>query len=131
MMLRIAAAAAVAAHGLIHLIGFVVPWGLATVEGFAYRTTALGGAIALGDPGVRAVGIIWLACAAGFIVAGFGIGRRASWAPPLTAALAIVSTGICLLGLPETFAGIVVNGAILVAAAWAILAGPRARETTR
>ena len=130
-MLRIAAGAVVAAHGLIHLIGFVVPWGIASVEGFAYRTTALGGAIALGDTGARAVGIVWLACAVGFVVAGLGIWRRASWAAPLTAALAGVSVAVCVLGLPETSAGIVVNAAILGAVAWVSFARPRVREAAR
>jgi hypothetical protein len=36
---RVALAGAIAAHGLIHLIGFVVPWQLAAVAGFPYRTT--------------------------------------------------------------------------------------------
>jgi hypothetical protein len=130
-VLRITAAAVVAAHGLIHLIGFVVPWGISTVEGFPYRTTALGGAIALDDAGARAVGLVWLACAVGFVVAGLGIWRRASWALPLTAALAVVSSAVCVLGLPESVAGIVVNGAILGAVAWVSFARPRVRETAR
>ena len=130
-MLRIAAGAVVAAHGLIHLIGFVVPWGISSVEGFAYRTTALGGAIALGDTGARAIGIVWLACAVGFVVAGFGIWWRASWAAPLTAALAGVSVAVCVLGLPETSAGIVVNAAIFGAVAWVSFARPRVREAAR
>jgi hypothetical protein len=130
-MLRIAAGAVVAAHGLIHLIGFVVPWGISSVEGFAYRTTALGGAIALGDTGARAIGIVWLACAVGFIVAGLGIWRGASWALPLTAALAVVSIAVCVLGLPETSAGIVVNAAILGAVTWVSFASPRVREAAR
>ena len=130
-MLRIAAAAVLVAHGLIHLIGFVVPWGISTVEGFAYRTTALGGAIALGDTGARAIGIAWLACAVGFIVAGLGIWRRASWAIPLTAVLAAASIAVCFLGLPETSAGIVVNAVILVVVAWVSFARPRARTFAR
>jgi len=130
-VLRIVAPALVAAHGLIHLIGFVVPWGIATVEGFPYRTTALGGAIALDDTGARAIGIVWLACAVGFVVAGLGVWRRASWALPLTAALAVVSIAVCVLGLPESSAGIVVNGAILGAVAWVSFARPRVRGTAR
>lgn len=42
-MTRYAAAVVVAAHGVIHLIGFVVPWRLADVEGSPYRTTVLAG----------------------------------------------------------------------------------------
>lgn len=130
-MLRIAAAAVVAAHGLIHLIGFVVPWGISSVEGFAYRTTALGGAVALGDTGARAIGFVWLACAIGFVVAGLGIWRRATWSLPLTAALAVVSIAVCVLGLPETSAGIAVNAAILGTVALVLFARPRVREATR
>jgi hypothetical protein len=130
-MLRIAAGAVVAAHGLIHLIGFVVPWGISSVEGFAYRTTALGGAIALGDTVARAIGVVWLACAVGFVVAGLGIWRGSSWALPLTAALAFVSIAVCVLGLPETSAGIVVNAAILGAVAWVSIARLRVREAAR
>ena len=121
-MIRIVAAAVVAGHGLIHLIGFVVPWGLAQVEGFPYRTTALGGAIALGDAGARAVGVAWLVCAVGFVLAGLGIWRRAPWALPLAAVLAIASIVLCVLGLPEAVAGIVVNAVILGLAAWASIA---------
>ncbi len=126
-MIRIVAAVVAAGHGLIHLIGFVVPWGLAQVDGFPYRTTALGGAIALGDAGARVVGIAWLVCAVGFVVAGLGIWRRASWAIPLTAILAAVSIVLCALGLPEAGAGIVVNAAILAVAAWVALVRPRRR----
>ena len=130
-MLRIAAGAVLAAHGLIHLIGFAVPWGISSVEGFAYRTTAFGGAIALGDTGARAIGIVWLVCAVGFVVAGLGIWRHASWAAPLTTALAVVSIAVGVLGLPETSAGIVVNAAILGAVAWVSFVRPRVREVAR
>ena len=123
-MIRIIAAAVVAGHGLIHLIGFVVPWGLAEVEGFPYRTTALGGAVALNDAGARAVGIAWLVCAVGFAVAGLGIRRRAPWALPAAAVLAVASIVLCVLGLPEAVAGIVVNAVILGVVAWAWTARP-------
>ena len=122
-MLRIAAAAVVAAHGLIHLIGFVVPWGIAAVEGFPYRTAVLGGAVDLGDDGGAALGIVWLACAIGFVDrrdSGSGDARRGrfrSRRPSRSSSIAV-----CALGLPETSAGIVVDLAILVAAAWVALA---------
>ena len=130
-MLRIAAGAVLAAHGLIHLIGFVVPWGISRVEGFPYRTMAVGGAIAFDDTGAQSIGVVWLACAVGFVVAGLGIWRRASWALQLTAALAIVSIVACVLGLPETSAGILVNAVILGAIAWVSYARPRLLEAVR
>jgi hypothetical protein len=117
-MTRRIAAVAVAAHGLIHLIGFVVPWGIAQVEGFPYRTTALGGAVALGDAGARAVGLAWLVIAVGFVVAGIALWRDARWAPAFAATLAVVSIAVCALGLPEAAFGIVVNLAILALVAW-------------
>jgi hypothetical protein len=111
-------AAAIAAHGLIHLIGFVVPWQVVAVEGFPYRTTVLDGTADLGEIGVRVVGVIWLVCAIGFIVAAVGLLRRTTWALPLTAILAIVSLVVCVVGLPETAMGIAVNVLILGGAAW-------------
>jgi hypothetical protein len=115
---RFALAAVVAAHGVIHLIGFVVPWQLAAVAGFPYRTTVLSGTADLGDFGARLVGILWLACAVGFLAAAVGIGRRGSWALPLTATFASLSFVVCVVGLPETAAGIAANAVILGGAAW-------------
>ncbi|MBK9739769.1 MAG: hypothetical protein IPO93_09680 [Actinobacteria bacterium] len=129
-MIRLAGATIIALHGVIHLIGFVVPWHLATVDGFPYRVTALGGLTDLGEVGARVVGLVWLACAIGFLVAGVGIGRQAPWALPLTAALATASIAICLLGLPETAAGIVVNIAILGVIVWATRAHTHSVEMT-
>jgi hypothetical protein len=120
-MTRRIAAVLLAAHGLIHLIGFVVPWGIAQVEGFPYRTTALGGAITLGDGGVRAVGVAWLALAVLFVVAGVALWRGARWAPGLAAVLAVASIAVCALGLPEAAFGIVVDLAILALVAWPAL----------
>jgi hypothetical protein len=112
------APAMLAGHGLIHLIGFLALWRIAQVEGFAYRTTALGGAVQLGEAGAATVGVAWLAIAVGFLVAAVGVWRRSPWAVWLTASLAIASLVVCALGLPETTAGTVVNGGILAAAAW-------------
>jgi hypothetical protein len=121
-MVRTLAAAVLAVHGLIHLIGFVVPWGIAQVEGFPYRTSLLGGSVALGEPGARLVGLAWLILAAGFVVAGVATWRREAWAASLTAVLAVGSIVVCALGLPEAVFGIVVNVAILAALGWVAFA---------
>ena len=109
----------------------MVPWGIAQVEGFPYRTSALAGAIALGEPGARLVGVTWLVLAAGFVVAGVATWRRAAWAAPLTAALAVGSIVVCALGLPEAVFGIVVNVAILVALGWIAVARGSTVQATR
>jgi hypothetical protein len=112
-MTRRIAAAVLTLHGLIHLIGFIVPWRLASVEGMPYTTSGLAGALDLGPIAVRILGLGWLALAVGFVIAGVGILHDRRWALSLTAVLAVWSLALCVLGLPETVAGIVVNVLIL------------------
>ncbi len=130
-MPRRAFAVLVAVHGLIHLIGFVVPWRLAPVDGFPYRTTAFNGSLLLGETGAQVIGVAWLALAVGFVIAGLGIWRSSTWALPLTAALAMASLIVCVLGLPEAAAGIVVNVAILGVVASAAFVRPGPVGTSR
>jgi hypothetical protein len=63
------AAALLALHGAIHLIGAVVYLRWGSIEGFAYKTSVLGGYMNLGDDGIRVFGLLWAAAAAAFIVA--------------------------------------------------------------
>lgn len=112
-MMRRIAAVVIALHGVVHLIGLAVPWQIATVEGFAYRTTVLGGALDVGDAGARILGLVWLALAVGFVVAALGVWRGDPRAIGLTVVLAVVSLLVCLAGLPETAAGVAVDAVIL------------------
>jgi hypothetical protein len=112
-MIHRVAAVALALHGVIHLIGFMSPWRIASFEGFAYRTTVLGGAQDIGDVGVRLIGLVWLGLTFGFLAAGYGIWRRKSWAVGLTGVFAMVSLIVCVAGLPETAAGVGVDVVIL------------------
>ena len=48
------------AHGLVHLLGFVVNWQLASLAEMPYKTTLLAGALDVGATGIRAVGLLWL-----------------------------------------------------------------------
>jgi hypothetical protein len=114
------AAVVLVLHGLIHLIGFVVPWRLAQVEGFAYRTTAFGGAIELGESGTAVLGLAWLAVAVAFVLAAVRIWGARARAVPLVGVLSAASLVVCVAGLPETLAGVVVNISILGAVALAV-----------
>jgi hypothetical protein len=107
------AAVVLALHGSIHLIGFVSPWRIASVEGFAYRTTVLGSAQDVGDVGVRLIGLVWLGLAVGFLSAGYGAWRLKPWAIGLTGVLAMLSLIVCVVGLPETAAGVAIDVVIL------------------
>jgi hypothetical protein len=112
-MIRRTAAVLLALHGVIHLIGFVSPWRIATVEGFAYRTGVLNGALNVGDAGVRVIGLAWLGLTFGFLAAGYGVWRGKPWAVNLTGVLTIVSLIVCVVGLPETAAGVAIDVAIV------------------
>jgi hypothetical protein len=110
------AALALAGHGAIHLIGFVVPWKIATVDGFAYRTSVLGSSFDVGDAGARALGIAWAIVAAAFVATAVAAWRHARTAPGAAASAAVASCVICALWLPETAAGMAVDVAIVAAA---------------
>jgi len=61
------------AHGLIHIIGTVVYLRLAEVQGFAYKTTLLGGRWNLGASGMGVFGALWAVAAVGFMVAALAL----------------------------------------------------------
>jgi hypothetical protein len=100
------------AHGVAHLVGFAVPWRLISTPDVPYRTTLLGGAIDVGDAGARAVGILWLVAAAGFVL--LGSAGIAGWSvrSPLYVAL-VLSLTLCVLGWPDARIGVWVNVMLL------------------
>ena len=106
--MRLALSVLLIAHGVAHLVGFVVPWKLMASPEMPYRTTILAGRIDIGDSGVRAIGVFWLMAGLAFVLLGSallaGIGIRA-W---LFAMLG-VSLALCAVGLPDARFGIVVN----------------------
>lgn len=104
-MRRTAAALVLALHGLIHLMGFVVPWGIATIDGFPARAAS-------GDM-ARLLGVAWLVVAVGFVLAGVGLARGRGWGGPAAGLLALASIALCATLLPETGAGIVLDVVIL------------------
>src|SRR5829696_5581074 len=102
--MRIALAILMALHGVAHLVGFSGAWSLAP-EGVPYKTTVLAGHVDLGDVGIRAVGLLWLAAAAAFLFAG----------------LAAVSLRLSATEWPEARIGVAINALIitaLIAARW-------------
>jgi hypothetical protein len=112
---RIVLAVLMALHGLAHLVGFVGSWRLARLEGMPYKTTVLAGRLDLGDAGIRAVGVLWLLLAIGFLIAAIGaIGSRPWWMPAAFMA-AGVSLALCLLQWPDSRIGVPVNLVILIA----------------
>jgi hypothetical protein len=101
-------------HGLIHLLGFVVPWRLAKLEEMAYSTTVLAGKLDVGDTGIRLVGLLWLAAAIGYVAAGVGLVGLAPWWLGLTLAVTVFSLALCILGWPDAQFGFYIDLVILV-----------------
>ncbi|MBN2077583.1 MAG: ABC transporter permease [Spirochaetes bacterium] len=114
MAMRIIAGIFLALHGISHLVGFVVPWKIATLKEEPYKTTLLSGSINVGDIGIRVVGILWLLAAAGFIAAAAGAFAQSQWWRPLSLGLSVFSFFLCILGLPGARIGILANVIILL-----------------
>lgn len=88
-------------HGIAHLPGFLVPWGLGPPADMPYTTSVFGGTADLGAAGIRIVGILWLLVAVAFIVAGAAtfLGDSAWRTLAMTATLA--SLALTVLGWPR------------------------------
>jgi hypothetical protein len=104
-------------HGLVHLLGFVVNWKLATLAEMPYRTTVFAGALEVGEAGVRALGALWLLAALGFMGVGVGDLARRPWWRAVALGVTTLSLILCLLGWPESGFGLLINLGILVALA--------------
>lgn len=114
-MWRIGLAALLALHGLVHLLGFVVPFGLAEVEGFPRSTTVLAGRVDLGEVGVRVAGVGWLLVAVAFVMAAVGLWLLQPWWWGLALGATAVSAVLCALFVPTSWAGLALDVAILAA----------------
>jgi hypothetical protein len=111
--MRIALSALMLAHGIAHIVGFLVPWKLVPPSPqMPYRTTILRGALDLGDAGIRAYGLLWLLLALGFAVVGGGLFFRAPWWFRGMLGMAGVSALFCLVSWPEARIGLFVNVAV-------------------
>ena len=101
--MRFALVALLIAHGVAHLVGFVVPW---------KRTTILGGATDVGDAGARALGVVWLVAALAFVLLAGAV--LAGWNVRVwTFATLSLSIVLCVAGWPEARIGLVVNVVLL------------------
>ncbi len=117
MVLRRIAAGVLAAHGLIHLLGFTVYWKIAGIDGLPYPDRLLDDRLDAPTWLVRVLGLGWLAVALAIVAAALGwLFARAWWVPVLTVAT-LVSLGLGVLAWPGAQAGVAVNIVILLALA--------------
>ena len=104
--MRIAFAAFMLCHGIAHIVGFLGAWA-------PTRTTVIGDRIDLGPSWIKLVGVGWLVMAFAFaitaIVALANIGDWSKLALIVTSA----SLALCLLQLPETRLGVLLDVVLL------------------
>jgi len=107
-------------HGLVHLLGFVVPWKLATVSGFPYRTDILSG-MDVGAAGARLIGLLWLLAGLGFVAGGVALAFGASFWWAIVLCAGVLSLALATLWWQQAYAGLVIDIVALVSvAAYAI-----------
>lgn len=102
-------------HGMVHLLGTTVYLGLTDVAEFPYKTTLLGGAVNVGDMGMRAFAVLWTVAAIGFVAAGGASLTEWEHWPLLVGAVAVFSLILTVLDYTVAYAGIVVNLGIIAA----------------
>ena len=100
-------------HGLVHGIGFTVPWRLGGLRGSEYSTRTLNRSIEVGDTAVKAIGMVWLAAAVAFVVVGIMVWRGHPWALRTTIALLLGSLVLCTIGLPASVMGLAIDVVLL------------------
>lgn len=116
-----AAAALVAGHGLIHLMGFAAYWPLAAIAELPYRTDLAGGRWDVSGAGMKLYAALWLLTALGFLLATVGLLTRQGWWQAVMIGTAVLSTALIALNWAPAFRGAVVNAGILAVMAVAFL----------
>jgi hypothetical protein len=110
--MRIALAILMTLHAVAHLVSVVEAWHLIP-DGFPYKTTVFAGRVDLGDVGIRAVGLVWLFVAIGFLLAAIGAVAGATWWVPTALGIAASSLLLSFAELPDARIGVVINLAII------------------
>ncbi len=111
--MHIALAVILFGHGFAHLVGFVVPWRIATLKEMPYKTTVFSDLVNVGDLGIRVIGILWLIAALAFAVSSIGVLSRLPWWLPVTLSVAVFSFFLCIIGWPDTRFGLFINIALI------------------
>jgi xanthine/uracil/vitamin C permease (AzgA family) len=102
-------------HGIAHVVGFAGAWQIG--PSVTHQTTILAGAADVGEAGIRALGLMWLALAVAFGIAAVGMVARAAWSPALVLIAATVSLLLCVVAWPDAQAGAALDMMVLVAVA--------------
>lgn len=102
-----------AAHGVVHLIGFVLPWQITTFRDMTYKTTIFAGALDVGDAGVKAIGLGWLAVTVAMIAVAAMVWRQTRFAYVACLAVVVASSVLCVTGLTNAVMGLAIDVVLL------------------
>jgi hypothetical protein len=102
-----------ALHGLVHVVGFTVTWGLGGPKGVEYSTRILNDSVDIGDTAVKALSFVWLAAAVAFVVVGAMVWRGHPWARRTAAAVLLGSLVLCAIRVPGSVIGLAIDVVLL------------------
>lgn len=103
-----------ALHGVAHLVGFAVPWGLVDSAQTPHKTTVLAGAVDLGETGIRVFGVIWLLLAIAFLVGAWAVATTQPWVVRWLWVITVASLVASTVSWPEARIGVVIDLALIV-----------------
>ena len=107
--MRYALSVLLAAHGIAHLVGFLVPWRLLSSPDMPYKTTLLAGRVDIGDAGIRVIGVLWLLTAGLMAASAAGLALQTRWAESMVLPVVLVSLVLCLIEVPQARIGLALN----------------------
>jgi hypothetical protein len=110
--MRFAIAFLLLMHGVAHGVGFVGAWGLRS--DMPAVDHLLGGAIALSPGSTRLMGVFWLLAGLGVFASGIAAALRWPLWLPLALGMGAASLLLCLLTLPITWIGAIMNVAVML-----------------
>ena len=113
MYLPYVAAVALAIHGALHFLGFGVYFELVEMADLQYKTTLLGGAVDVGDAGIRIFAMLTAVAGFGFVASAVALVTDWRYWRKLLLAVTAFSLVLTTLDWTVASAGVLANLAIL------------------
>lgn len=113
MSTKYVVAALIFVHGLVHLLGPLAYWRLATVSSLPYKTSILLDRVEVGARGMQILGIGFTVAAAAFTTVAAGILFEMSWWRPLLFAAAGLSLVVTVIDVKVAYVGAIIDLLIL------------------
>ena len=110
-----AAALALAFHGMIHFLGIGVYFEVIEMADLPYKTTLLGGAVDVGDSGIRIFAVLTAVAGAGFVASAVAVVTGWRYWRGLLLTVTVFSLVLTVLDWTVASAGVLANLAILAA----------------